>query len=409
MNRLLVVIFLAVLSVFSHSIWAIATTSEIEAEGTGKTEREAVEDALRNAIETTIGVYVDADTQMKNNQIIKDSILTGSKGYIDKYRLLGVTNTDGLVNVQIKALVKIEDVKSKLTGLNISTHDISDSANTHARLSTKLKRSQDIGLILKKELNEFTKLSEVLKMLTVKVVNYTIKENQLASDGTVPYHVTFQLEMDVQNYNTRAKELMNALRDLGATEDIYPLDLNFEKSRLSIKNKNFVNYADNLRNSRSKKDNFVPCIGVVTIASTTQQDFHNFCYPTEFKNISYPWKDEKSHRDTNSHLRFNDQNFEMILTFSSDTSPIFKKIIRVGDLRNRAIQLLKYQVLSPGGAHYLYPTWQTQSIVLAPFMTAESCDSTCVGPSVIFSISDRIPVKLLYDIRKVEVRIGEKL
>ena len=58
----------------------------VTATGVGASEREAVEDAFRNAIEESIGLYVDSETKLQNDQLISDNILTSSKGYIHKYR-----------------------------------------------------------------------------------------------------------------------------------------------------------------------------------------------------------------------------------------------------------------------------------------------------------------------------------
>lgn len=57
-------------------------TKEVTAKGVGSSEREAVEDAFRNAIEESIGLYVSSETQFQNEKLIKDNILTSSSGYI---------------------------------------------------------------------------------------------------------------------------------------------------------------------------------------------------------------------------------------------------------------------------------------------------------------------------------------
>jgi len=128
---------------------------EVAAEGAGATEREAVKDAFRNAVEESIGLYVDTETKMQNEQLISDQILTASKGYIHKYRILSVNTDKGLVKVKIKALVKMQDVKTSLTGLNISVLSAEDMANIHARLSSKLTRSKDAEPILQERWTTF--------------------------------------------------------------------------------------------------------------------------------------------------------------------------------------------------------------------------------------------------------------
>ncbi len=150
---------------------------KVSAEGLGTTEREAITDAFRNAIEDSIGLYVDSETKMENEELISDKILTASKGYIHKYRIVSSEQDNGMTKVKIKALVKMQDVKTSLTGLNISIMSAEDMANTHARLASKLKRSQDAEPVLLKEFDEFFSPENLMNYLTIKLLGYKILEN----------------------------------------------------------------------------------------------------------------------------------------------------------------------------------------------------------------------------------------
>ena len=82
MKRIAKAVFLIL--IFLPAIgFAEPETKEVTAQGVGASKREAVEDAFRNAIEESIGVYVSSETQMQNEKLIKDNILTSSNGYID--------------------------------------------------------------------------------------------------------------------------------------------------------------------------------------------------------------------------------------------------------------------------------------------------------------------------------------
>ena len=52
-----------------------APTETVTVEGVGKTEASAKKAAFREAIQKVVGVLIDANTQVKNEEIIKDEVL----------------------------------------------------------------------------------------------------------------------------------------------------------------------------------------------------------------------------------------------------------------------------------------------------------------------------------------------
>jgi len=54
-----------------------------------------------------VGLIVDAETVVKNDEIIKEQILTASNSFISKYEPVGrPTEEDGLTTVTIRAVVE---------------------------------------------------------------------------------------------------------------------------------------------------------------------------------------------------------------------------------------------------------------------------------------------------------------
>ena len=67
---------------------AAATCTEtvmVKGRGVGADKTEALKDAYRDAVERAVGLYVDAEQMMKNEELVKDQILTQSNAYIEKY------------------------------------------------------------------------------------------------------------------------------------------------------------------------------------------------------------------------------------------------------------------------------------------------------------------------------------
>lgn len=74
--------------------------------GTGNTKEEAVNNALRSAIEQAFGVFVSANTEIVNDELVKDEIATVTSGNIKSYKELSVVNpSDGAYTVSLEAIV----------------------------------------------------------------------------------------------------------------------------------------------------------------------------------------------------------------------------------------------------------------------------------------------------------------
>ena len=79
----------------------------------------AVNDALRKAVEQAVGTMVSSETVVENYQLIRDSILTKSQGYIQNYKVVSESPSPELYQVTISATVKLGDLKNDLGALGI--------------------------------------------------------------------------------------------------------------------------------------------------------------------------------------------------------------------------------------------------------------------------------------------------
>lgn len=78
--------------------------------GTGDTKEEATRNALRSAIEQAYGTFVSANTEVLNDELIKDEIVTVSTGNIKSYKELSVCQTNGVFDVSVQAAVSIDQL-----------------------------------------------------------------------------------------------------------------------------------------------------------------------------------------------------------------------------------------------------------------------------------------------------------
>ena len=129
MKKLLYSVFCILYSVF----WVLPSYSQqitsITVEGIGAIVKgdhaiakdNAVNDALRKAVEQTVGTLVQAQTLVDKYQLISDEIYTKSQGYIRKYSVISERPdlNQGILKVTIQADVSIGDIKNDLNAIGL--------------------------------------------------------------------------------------------------------------------------------------------------------------------------------------------------------------------------------------------------------------------------------------------------
>ena len=93
--------------IFSLLIFLSATASakNVTVTGTGITPSDAENDALRAAVENTVGVLVDSETLVQNSILISDQIYTQSRGFVNDYTVLSREQVGDIWRVTINATV----------------------------------------------------------------------------------------------------------------------------------------------------------------------------------------------------------------------------------------------------------------------------------------------------------------
>ena len=78
---------------------------------------QAIQDALRKAVEQAVGTLVSSETMVQNFQTLNDKIYTQTQGYIQSYRILAETPGTNIHQVTIQATVAIGDLEKDLQAL----------------------------------------------------------------------------------------------------------------------------------------------------------------------------------------------------------------------------------------------------------------------------------------------------
>ncbi|MBR4153202.1 MAG: hypothetical protein IKT98_09635 [Selenomonadaceae bacterium] len=86
-------------------ICAEATAKNVTVTGTGITQIDAENDALRAAVENTVGLFVDSETLVQNSMLINDQIYTHSRGFVNDYYVVSREQIPNGWRVTINATV----------------------------------------------------------------------------------------------------------------------------------------------------------------------------------------------------------------------------------------------------------------------------------------------------------------
>ncbi len=121
---------LVLLSIFcllglAQSVYAAIAEREIVAEGlaagSSLTARdEALNRALRNAIEQGVGTVIDSETIVRNFKLLDDKIYSGVKGYVKSYDIISDNKGEGgLYRIKVRAVVALARLRKDIQALGI--------------------------------------------------------------------------------------------------------------------------------------------------------------------------------------------------------------------------------------------------------------------------------------------------
>ncbi len=79
----------------------------------------AIDDALRKAVEQGVGAYIDAETRVENFQLLSDRIYSRTHGYVESYRIIHEEQNDDLYRVVIRAVVNTGNIENDLAAIGI--------------------------------------------------------------------------------------------------------------------------------------------------------------------------------------------------------------------------------------------------------------------------------------------------
>lgn len=201
------------------------TNSTVLANGFGITKDKALASAFRDAIKQYVGIILDSETILLNDQIIKDKILTLSNGSVEAYEILNESQEDGIYIVEIKAIVKDQNIQNQInssisskSSITFDQNIMTQMKNSQAGLETKDETFDDQGLFVNKYLNDFKKIG-LDKVLSIKATDLKLNINPL-DDTRLNYNLEYELSFNLKVYQEAIQQLEDNFRKIGLKE--YP-------------------------------------------------------------------------------------------------------------------------------------------------------------------------------------------
>ncbi len=142
-----------------------ASLVKVTGRGVGVDRAAALKDAYRDAVERAVGLYVDAEQMVKNDEIVSDKILTQSNAYIEKCDIVKETSENGVVMVKILAEVKRRDLVKRITDtMPPQTYRLLDggAASAHANMVSEAKRNADAAALMANFLKDFDPIRQLM-------------------------------------------------------------------------------------------------------------------------------------------------------------------------------------------------------------------------------------------------------
>ena len=233
------------LCVFTYAKAGDNKTVTLITSGQGKTQDEAKQNALRNAIEQAFGAFISSHTEVVSDNLVKDEIISVSNGNIQKYEVISeslLPNNMGY-NTTLKSVVSISKLTSfcESKGMKI---EIQGSLFAFNVIQKELSASNE-----KKAIEELVLMA---KNIAPKMFDYTITANEpikneisnnnRKSNNSKPYCLPIKVNITLnQNWEEYCQLLSKTLSGLTISkselEDYKKLNISYYSFDIFTNNK----------------------------------------------------------------------------------------------------------------------------------------------------------------------------
>ena len=224
---------------------------EIIVTGVGTDPEKAVQNAFSQAIEQTVGLLVESETVVKNDQLIHDEILTFSRGYVEKYEVIRRWQEEGLHHAKIRAVVAKDKLVEKLRGIKVAVREVSGELPAR-QFEFDAKNEEQAGNMFKKAMADF----DMVKLTKVEIVG---KPDITRENANAKVHVKIKISPDMdawRNFSQSVRPILakTAIRRAALTQSHSSRSSDADLLKRQIEgNGILVAFFVNIRNSGEQK------------------------------------------------------------------------------------------------------------------------------------------------------------
>lgn len=209
----LILIMALVLSINAYAQDANKTVTLVVS-GQGKTQDEAKQNALRNAIEQAFGTFISSKTEILNDELVKDQIVSVSNGNIQKFEVISeVQIPNGGYATSLKATVSVTKLTSfvESKGVNVEFKGSLFAFNVNQQILNE-----------KNEIKAIDDLCKIVRTLADMSFDYTISvSDPIAVNASnekwrIPMYISVYTNNNIQSI---ANHMNHTLKSLSLSND----------------------------------------------------------------------------------------------------------------------------------------------------------------------------------------------
>jgi hypothetical protein len=182
--------------------------------GQGKTQDEAKQNALRSAIEQAFGTFISSKTEILNDNLVKDEIVSVASGNIQKYEVISeVQIPNGDFATSLNATVSVD----KLTAFVESKGVVAEFKGSILAVNVKQQMLNE-----KNEVISIKNISSVCKEILDKSCDFEIQtgtpaqQNNDNNQWAIPLTINITMNKNIEQFN---QYFLNSIKSLSMTSD----------------------------------------------------------------------------------------------------------------------------------------------------------------------------------------------
>ncbi len=273
-------------------------TLRVVAVGFGLDEDSAMRSAYSNAIQQALGMYVDAETLVSNDELVKDQILTHSRGFIKQVETVSKGVDNGIFTVKIIATIDKMPLIEKAKPLMQTVAQV-DGTSLHAQIVTQVEQTKSAEALFDEAIKPF---------LGYDLFKFTVTEHKYDQENS-NLIVTVRAEPNMPEYEKARAKLIEVLDQISLESKEY--------THTDIDTKNIYEHMDkfcNWRGSENRPGNFV--VNTMQFNNYNMSKWKSYTVPdvisNKFRNL-----DVGFHIDVREHVKIIPESYIEVQLFDS--------------------------------------------------------------------------------------------